>query len=40
MIKIQEISEKLVIGKSEEVRELVKRALDEKLDVEVILRRG
>lgn len=40
MIKIQEISEKLVIGKSEEVRELVKRALDEKLDVEVILREG
>jgi len=40
MIRIQEIAEKLVLGESEEVRELVKIALGEKVDVEKILKEG
>lgn len=40
MLEIKEIAEKLILGKSGEVRQLVQKALDEKLNVETILKEG
>lgn len=40
MVEVKEIAEKLILGRSEEVRKLVQKALDEKLDVETILKEG
>jgi 5-methyltetrahydrofolate--homocysteine methyltransferase len=40
MVNVQEIAENVILGKNEEVKELVKKALNENADAEKLLRDG